>query len=413
MTSEKLIEEIYNPGESLSDNQVIFSNRVETWNFHIFGGKLLYVADASHNVRRWNRAIQQHCPKWNWWSEFPRLVNDNLWECQLLDRGVQRKQISLIQAKLVIRTIIQECLFELSDRTSFQEDWKTSSIIVSSLSGHIALSLFETQSIFARALTMQKKWQAAGFSDLNPAFSPILCEKINHRAFSGLDLPISDRYFNPNFTLWDIALLLNESVTNVACSLMPLVKKGIVQFQPVPDLPMSAALRPMPLAHQPARKPAPLPAALPQTNLVHPPTRKPAPPPVTLPQTNENQPLIACIDDSAVLAYTLKKILVPAGYKVITIPEPMRGFSQLIEHQPDLILLDLLLPNADGYSVCKFLRDTPRFKETPIIILTAKSGFIDRTRAQLVGATEFLSKPPQAEELLRVVQKYIYRVYPS
>jgi two-component system, chemotaxis family, response regulator PixG len=407
MTPEKLIEEIYKPGESLSNNQMILSNRVETLNFHILGSKLLYVADASHNVRRWNRAIQQHCPKWNWRSEFSRLANDNLWECQLLDRGVQQKQISLIQARLVIRNIIQECLFELSNRTSFQEDWKTSSIIVSSLCGHIALSFFETQSIFAKALAMRKKWQAAGFSDVNPTFSPILCQKVNQRTFSGLDLPISDRYCSPNFTLWDIALLLNESVTTVTSSLMPLIDKGIVQFQSVPDLPISAASRPTPVAHQPARKPVPPPVTLPQTNLVHQPARKPAPPPVILPQINENRPLIACIDDSAVLAYTLKKILVSAGYEVITIPEPMRGFSQLIEHQPDLILLDLLLPNADGYSVCKFLRDTPVFKETPIIILTAKSSFIDRTRAQLAGATEFLSKPPQSEELLRVVQKYI------
>jgi two-component system, chemotaxis family, response regulator PixG len=107
------------------------------------------------------------------------------------------------------------------------------------------------------------------------------------------------------------------------------------------------------------------------------------------------------------LAYALRKILIPAGYQVLSILEPMRGFSQLIENKPDLILLDLLLPNADGYSVCKFLRDTPAFKETPIIILTAKSGLVDRTRAQVVGATEFLNKPPQAEELLQIVQKYL------
>jgi len=92
---------------------------------------------------------------------------------------------------------------------------------------------------------------------------------------------------------------------------------------------------------------------------------------------------------------------------VLSIPEPMRGFSQLIEHKPDLILLDLLLPNADGYSICKFLRETPVFKKTPIIILTAKNTSIDRTRAQLVGATGFLAKPPQAQELLDMVQKHL------
>ncbi|NJR66627.1 MAG: response regulator, partial [Leptolyngbyaceae cyanobacterium CRU_2_3] len=127
-------------------------------------------------------------------------------------------------------------------------------------------------------------------------------------------------------------------------------------------------------------------------------------------QPDQRQPLIACIDDSPVLIYTLRKTLVSAGYRVMSILEPMRGFSQLIENKPDLILLDLLLPNADGYSVCKFLRDTPVFKETPIIILTAKNSLVDRVRAQAVGATEFLNKPPKSEELLQVVQKYLQKL---
>jgi chemotaxis family two-component system response regulator PixG len=97
----------------------------------------------------------------------------------------------------------------------------------------------------------------------------------------------------------------------------------------------------------------------------------------------------------------------PAGYQVLIIPEPMRGFSQLLEHKPELILLDLHLPNADGYSICKFLRETPLFKKTPIIILTARNTQLDRFRAIQSGATEFLGKPPQPQELLQMVQKYL------
>jgi len=105
--------------------------------------------------------------------------------------------------------------------------------------------------------------------------------------------------------------------------------------------------------------------------------------------------------------------LMQGGYQMLSIPEPMRGFGQLIEHKPDLILLDLLLPNADGYSICKFLRETPVFKETPIIILTAKNTQIDRVRAQLVGATGFLGKPPQPQELLQMIQKYLGNKFSS
>ena len=94
---------------------------------------------------------------------------------------------------------------------------------------------------------------------------------------------------------------------------------------------------------------------------------------------------MACIDDSPIVIHNLKSILGPAGFQVLSIPEPMAGFAQLIEHKPDLILLDLNMPNANGYSICKFLRETPVFGQTPIIILTAQDNVIDRTRAKLVS----------------------------
>jgi chemotaxis family two-component system response regulator PixG len=388
MGLKTLIENLYLQGEVNGSEPVICSKRIATWNFHTFHSKLLYPSDETHGVRRWHRALKRHCPKWNWWNEFSQLTDHQLWECQLLDRGVQKKQISLIQAKLVVRAIAQECLFELSHHPPVPDHHTHAPTPVSSQCGHIALSLIEIQSICARALMLWEKWQAAGFSYLSPTLAPILQQGGDHQTLPILDLSISDKYLNADFTLWDIASLRDESVTEITCSLLPLVEKGIVQLQKVPDLPISAFFS------------AIAPAKQSYTTIKSSPPAEPVAP-------NPKQPLIACIDDSPVLAYTLKKILMPAGYKVLSIPEPMRGFSQLIEHKPNLILLDLLLPNADGYSICKFLRDTPVFKETPIIILTAKNSFIDRTRAQLAGATAFLSKPPQSEELLGMVQKHL------
>ena len=85
----------------------------------------------------------------------------------------------------------------------------------------------------------------------------------------------------------------------------------------------------------------------------------------------------------------------------------MHGFSKLIEHRPQLILLDLMLPNADGYSICKFLRETPAFAKTPIIILTGQDTNLDRMRARLAGATEFLGKPPKAEALIGMIEQHL------
>ncbi|MBE9069543.1 response regulator, partial [Leptolyngbya cf. ectocarpi LEGE 11479] len=130
-------------------------------------------------------------------------------------------------------------------------------------------------------------------------------------------------------------------------------------------------------------------------------------PEVRLSSDNTGGPLIACIDDSPVLAHSLKKILSTGGYRTLIIQEPMQGFSQLIEHMPSLILLDVMLPHADGYSICRFLRDTPVFKHTPIIILTGRSKPVDRARASMAGATEFLVKPPEPKELLTMIGKHL------
>jgi chemotaxis family two-component system response regulator PixG len=223
---------------------------------------------------------------------------------------------------------------------------------------------------------MQQKWQAAGLAHLSPTLAPTLRQGASSQALS-----VSDNYLNGEFTLWDIALQLEKSVTEVTRSLLPLAEKGILQFQEIPDLSVPTVKQPL----------AETPPLLETKSL----------------ESTQKQPLIACIEDSPVLAHTLKKILMPAGYQVLIILEPMRGFSQLIEQKPDLILLDLHLPNADGYSICKFLRETPVFKKTPIIILTARNTEIDRFRAKQVGATEFLAKPPQAKELLQILQKFV------
>ncbi len=239
--------------------------------------------------------------------------------------------------------------------------------------------------MLTKATNTQKKWQAAGLDHLSPCLAPILSPTANPQV-----IPDSEKkYFNSNFTLWDMAIEQEKSVTEVAVSIMPWVDKGVLELQKIPDLPLPTIKQVVAVTNsQSENKPI---------TFVQ----------EAVPKSVEKQPLIACIDDSPVLAYTLRKILIPAGYQMLSIPEPMRGFSQLIEYKPDLILLDLLLPNADGYSICKFLRDTPTFRNTPIIFLTERNNPVDRAHAMLVGATEFLGKPPQPEDLLQIVQKYI------
>ncbi len=373
MILTRLTQELDNLTQT-SDGELSLRNYTGAWNLHLVQGKLLYAADKFHPVRRWDRALKRHCPNWNWSVEYSELVDKQSWEYQLLTQGFNQKRLSLIQAKLIIRSVVQECLFELSSYPDLNSDWKPHPKTTSVFYQLTALSAKEIKTVLNNAVQMQQKWQAAGLDHLSPVLAPTLRQGENVLA-----LPVSDKYLNGQFTLWDIALYLDQSVTDITCALIPFAGKGILQFQKIPDLPISSV--------NPAVAATPLQLET-----------KPI-------ESTQKQPVIACIDDSPVLAHTLKKILVPAGYQVLMILEPMRGFSELIEHKPDLILLDLHLPNADGYSICRFLRETPVFKRTPIIILTAKNTQIDRFRAQQAGASEFLAKPPQAIELLQMVEK--------
>ncbi|MCV3215045.1 response regulator [Plectonema radiosum NIES-515] len=377
MTLTRLTKELDNLNKNDGDGVLILSNHTVVWNLYLTCGKLLYATSEVHPVRRWDRALKQHCPNWNWGVDFSQLSKDLPWECHILAQGISQRQLSAIQAKLVIRNIVQECFFELNSYADFRIDWQPRQKQIWHLSMVvIPLSSWEILSVVNKATNMQQKWQAAGLGHLNPTVAPVFKPGVEPQA-----LPILEKYLNSQFTLWDIASEQEKSVIEVTLSLIPSVEKGILEFQNIPDLQI-------PTVKQTVA------ATLPQLK-------------TQSTKFTQKQPLIACIDDSPVLAHTLKKILIPAGYEMLSIPEPMRGFSQLIEHKPDLILLDLLLPNADGYSICKFLRDTPVFKETPIIILTGQNTPIDRAHASLVGATEFLGKPPQPQELLYIVQKFL------
>jgi two-component system, chemotaxis family, response regulator PixG len=386
-----LLKEISNPNK-YEDGEITLYGREVVWNLHLIKGQFLYATDTLHPVRRWDRALRQHGSNWNWQTELSRIKNSQFWACYLLSKGVSREQLSLIRAKLVIRSVIQECLFELCGYPELKVDWVANDKGLSSSCRFLALSSWEVQTVVNRALKLHRHWQQAGLGHLNPNLSPVL-----KQAIAPSRLPIPDKYLSGQFTLWDIAWQNEKTIIEVIQSLLPLVEQDCLQLQDIPDLPLPE-MQPTPAEPLPANSANPV-------NSAKPSAPPPPPPPSALSSTK--QPLIACIDDSPVLAHTLNRILNPAGYRTLNIQEPMRGFTQLIEHKPDLILLDLLLPNADGYSVCKFLRDTPIFEHTPIIILTAQNTIVDRARAKLAGATEFLGKPPQPNELLQMVRKYV------
>ncbi len=118
-------------------------------------------------------------------------------------------------------------------------------------------------------------------------------------------------------------------------------------------------------------------------------------------------PLILCVDDSPQIGYILEHLLQSAGCRCIVIQDAVDAVGQILRRKPDLILLDLVMPVISGYEVCSQIRRVSAFKDTPIIILTGNDGMIDRVRAKMVGATDFMAKPIDSDKLLTTVQRYL------
>ncbi len=116
---------------------------------------------------------------------------------------------------------------------------------------------------------------------------------------------------------------------------------------------------------------------------------------------------IACIDDSPTVLQAIKSFLDDTSFSVIMISNPVQALMQIVRSKPDLILLDVEMPNLDGYELCSLLRRHPMFKATPIIMVTGNTGFIDRAKAKLVRSSGYLTKPFTQPDLLKMVFKHL------
>jgi two-component system, chemotaxis family, response regulator PixG len=116
---------------------------------------------------------------------------------------------------------------------------------------------------------------------------------------------------------------------------------------------------------------------------------------------------IFCIDDSPTVLNTIKSYLDEQTFSVVGVTDSFKALMEIIRIKPDIILLDISMPNLDGYELCSLLRKHSHFKNTPVIMVSEKAGFIDRAKAKIVRASGYLSKPFTQGDLLKVIFKHI------
>jgi twitching motility two-component system response regulator PilG len=124
----------------------------------------------------------------------------------------------------------------------------------------------------------------------------------------------------------------------------------------------------------------------------------------------EDRVLIACVDDSRTVQNSVKIALEAQGYEVISLLEPGRAMTKLIRSRPKAILMDITMPEINGYELCQLLRKSAALKNIPIIMLTSKDNLFDRMKAKMVGADDYITKPFTTSQLLNTVNKHVSQV---
>jgi DNA-binding response OmpR family regulator len=118
---------------------------------------------------------------------------------------------------------------------------------------------------------------------------------------------------------------------------------------------------------------------------------------------------ILVIEDDAIASRLIEYTLGKEGYEVLLAKNGLEGISKAQSEEPDLIILDIMLPGIDGFEVCHRLRSEPQTAHLPILMLSGKAQEIDKATGLKVGADDYVTKPAAPRELANRVKALLER----
>ena len=361
--------------EAQVSGQLTFTDPIKgkEWHLYLYLGEIVYGTGGVHPVRRWQRNLISNLPQIPF--QLPSLqeelteqkadLNDNTWEYEQISYWVEQQIITSQQGANAVFFTLEEILFDLTQMGQAICRFDRHKILTPNLEP------VEPENLIYRVNQIWSSWKDAQVVDKLPNMAPIILQpqelqqKTSISAYQSLC-----KLLNGNRTLRDLSVQLRTSSLQVVKSLQPYIQSGIFGLIDVPDL-------------------------------------------LELIDTSDNQynnrdrPLIACVDDSLMISHMMEQIISMAGYRFMAINDPEDAITTLISRQPDLVFLDVVMPNLSGYDLCAQLRSYPEFAEIPIVFLTSSSGIIDRIRAKMVGSTDFLKKTVDADELIQKIAEHL------
>ena len=116
------------------------------------------------------------------------------------------------------------------------------------------------------------------------------------------------------------------------------------------------------------------------------------------------------VDDEPNILLSLQYLMKKAGYEVRTAKNGEEALAEIARAPPDLVLLDVMMPKIDGFSVCKTIRENPEWKDVRIIMLTARGRDVEREKGLALGADDYITKPFATKDAMARVEAVLAAV---
>jgi two-component system, chemotaxis family, response regulator PixG len=292
------------------------------------------------------------------------------YDYQSLYSLVRKQQLSAADASSIVREITKETMRSFLLLTEFNY-----SFVIDNRQFPILCST-NFLSLSKECQDEINDWRALGSRIYSPYQRPFVLKKNDDQ--SKYDFL---QKFLVGVDFSHLALQLNRPAIKVAQSLEPLIAAGVVGLRP----PKSQYTKLPKLAKTESDQD------------------------LSFDMISATQYKIVCIDDSPTILQRMNDFLDSAYFEIFPVQDSGSALTKIITVKPHAILMDIDMPYIDGYKLCTMVRRNSEFKNTPIIMVTSNSGFIDRARAKFCGATDYMTKPFTQVALNDMVFKYVVR----
>jgi len=339
----------------------------QSWLVFFAHGQLVYAGPTDAGISR----LRDHLHRYKIDDSLPdpsttsAIASFNSPEYGTLWALLERRLLTPEQSRAILSHMIHETLFDLLGLHQGSFVFQLSSALSPQLTTH------KTSDLVMELTPEIQMWHQFHPHIQSPYQCPVILDRAAFQAnISAATYQRLADWMNGQTSLRQMARYLNRNLVTVARSLLPSIQQGLV-------------------------------------SLTY--------PPHTVGQFSQageelwpqRVPRVVCVDDGVTIRQTVEHILDHQGYEATSIGNPLKALGLLFQLKPDLILCDIAMPELEGYELCAMLRHSHVFRQTPIVMLTGKDGFIDRVRARMAGATDYLTKPFGASELLTLVEKYV------